>query len=292
MLALVFLLFKWETITNLHLAKYNPFSKITDEYVSPYIYVLDNNTGEVMIDKNETKKTYPASLTKIMTTIVALEHIDDLNTMTAIDIDTYQEMVARNSSMAGFVGKEEVTLRDLLYGTMLSSGGKAANTLAIHVAGSVESFVHMMNEKANELDLQHTNFTNPEGLHDKNQYTTARDMAMLLNYVLQDGDFRAIFTKKNHLTTSTIDHPDGILLASTVLAELDGEESALFEIIGGKSGTTYEAGQCWATLGIVGEREYLAIVMGAPFKDFSELDQAQMADTIKIYETIGRRIHE
>lgn len=258
----------------------------TDDYVSQYIYVFDRDTEDVIYEKNAKSKAYPASLTKIMTTIVALENIDDLSAIAPIDIETYREMVANNSSMAGFFGKEAVTYRDLLYGTILSSGGEAANSLAIHVAGSVAGFVQMMNDKAVALGLNGTHFTNPEGLHHKNQYTTASDMAKLLDYALDNGHFKAIFTKEMFQTTSTADHPDGILLKSTVLVNLDKGQQNGFEIIGGKSGTTHEAGQCWATLGLVDDSEYISIVMGAPLKDISHPNQAQIADTLKLFTEV------
>lgn len=258
----------------------------SDDYASRYIYVLDREDKSVEYEKNSRERAYPASLTKIMTTIVALEHIDDLSAVAPIDVDTYKEMVANNASMAGFYGREPVTYRDLLYGTILSSGGEAANSLAINVAGSVEDFVRLMNEKASELGLEDTHFTSPEGLHDKNQYTSAYDMARLLDYALDNGDFRAIFTKKTFKTTSTMDHPDGIVLESTVLSKLAGISEEGFEIVGGKSGTTYEAGECWATLGIKEDREYICIVMGAPLKDISNPDMAQIDDTIKLYKRI------
>ena len=258
----------------------------SDDYASRYIYVLDREDKSVEYEKNSRERAYPASLTKIMTTIVALEHIDDLSAVAPIDVDTYKEMVANNASMAGFYGREPVTYRDLLYGTILSSGGEAANSLAINVAGSAQDFVQLMNEKASELGLKDTHFTSPEGLHDKNQYTSAYDMAKLLDYALDNGDFRAIFTKKTFKTTSTMDHPNGIVLKSTVLSKLAGISEEGFEIVGGKSGTTYEAGECWATLGIKEDREYICIVMGAPLKDISNPDMAQIDDTIKLYKRI------
>jgi D-alanyl-D-alanine carboxypeptidase (penicillin-binding protein 5/6) len=183
-----------------------------DEYDSKYIYVENRTSKNEVIKKNHKVKTCPASLTKIMTTIVALEHIEDLSAIAPVDVDTYKEMVNNNSSMAGFYGKEQTTYRDLLYGTILSSGGEAANSLAINIAGSVENFVKLMNNKASELGLHDTHFVNPEGLHDKNQYTTAYDMAKLLDYALDNGHFRAIFTKETFNTTSTLDHPGGIVL--------------------------------------------------------------------------------
>jgi len=252
----------------------------TDGYASQHIYLLDRETGKAVYEKDAETKAYPASLTKMMTTLVALEHIDDLSASAPVDVQSYQAMVAQNASMAGFYGREAVTYRDLLYGTMLPSGGEAANSLAIHVSGSREQFVRLMNEKAAELGMSNTHFSNPEGLHDPKQYTTASDMATLLDHALDNRNFRAIFTKPEFKTTSTSDHPDGIVLASTVLSSLHANEQNGFAIIGGKSGTTYEAGQCWATLGTVNDREYITIVMGAPLEDVSHPDFAQKKDTL------------
>lgn len=255
-------------------------------YSSKYIYVMNRENKNIEYEKNSNSRTYPASLTKIMTTIVALEHIENLSDIAPVDTDTYQTMVAKNSSMAGFYGKEAVTYRDLLYGTMLPSGGEAANSLAIHVAGSIEGFIKLMNEKALELGMENTHFTNVEGLDDDKQYTSAQDMAKLLDYALGNGDFRAIFTKKEFVTTKTLDHPNGINLKSTVLSKLEGIHQEGFEIIGGKSGTTSKAGQCWATLGTKNNQEYICIVMGAPLNDISNPDMKQREDTIKLYERI------
>ncbi len=260
-----------------------------DEYTSQFIYMAERGTEKVAYEKNSQSEAYPASLTKIMTTIVALEHIDDLATVAPVNLDTYREMVAANASMAGFYSGESVTYRDLLYGTILNSGGEAANSLAIHAGGSVENFVKMMNDKAAEIGMKNTHFTNPEGLHDKNQFTTAVDMAKLVDYALDNNNFRAIFTKREFQTTFTADHPQGVLLKSTVLTSLDNSNQNGFQIIGGKSGTTYEAGQCWATLGMIGDREYITIVMGAPLKNISNPDYAQRKDTLKLFAEAGKK---
>ncbi len=264
--------------------KVNP---IHDEYYSEYIYVLDREDEKMKYEKNSKKKAYPASLTKIMTTIIAIEHIEDLSEIAPVDVETYKEMVSNNASMAGFYGREMVTYRDLLYGTILSSGGEAANSLAINISGSVEDFVKLMNKKLLDLGLKDTNFTNPEGLHNKNQYTTAYDMAKILDYALENGDFKAIFTKEKFKTTPTLDHPDGISLKSTVLSKLENIDQENFEIIGGKSGTTSEAGECWASLGIKNEKEYICIVMGANKVNMEKIKGAHIDDTIKIYKKIN-----
>lgn len=262
------------------------FNPAIDEYESEYICVMSREDGTIEYEKNLNDKAYPASLTKIMTIIVALEHIEDLSDIAQVDSDSYKKMVAKNSSMAGFYGNEQVTYRDLLYGTMLPSGGEAANSLAIHVAGNTDNFVDMMNEKAEELELKNTHFTSPEGFHNPDQYTTAYDMAILLDYALENGHFEAIFTKDSYQTTETLDHPNGITLESTVLSKLNETNQDGFTIIGGKSGTTSEAGQCWATLGIKDGHEYIVVVMGSSLNDISNPDLKQRDDTIKLYSRI------
>lgn len=262
------------------------FMGSADGYNSEYIYVINREDKSVIVEKNSTKQAYPASLVKIMTTIIALENIDDLSKIAPVDVKTYQAMVNHNASMAGFYGRESTTYRDLLYGTMLASGGEAANSLAVNISGNVKDFVVLMNQKADEIGLKDTHFTNAEGLHDNKQVTTARDMALLLDYALQNGDFRAIFTKPNFTTTSTLDHPEGIRLTSTVLSKLPYGEMKDFKIIGGKSGTTIKAGQCWAVIGTKNGKEYITVVMGAELNDISNPSYNQIDDTIKIFSEI------
>lgn len=257
-----------------------------DDYTSEYILVLDREDKSIEYKKNHKSKAYPASLTKIMTTIVAIENIEDMSKVAPVDVDSYKKMVENNASMAGFYGKEAVTYGDLLYGTILSSGGEAANSLAINISGSRDKFVELMNKKAQELELKNTHFTNAEGLQDDRQYTTAYDMAKLLDYALDNRDFKAIFTKKTFKTSATLDHPDGIQLHSTVLSNLEDIEQKGFEIIGGKSGTTEKAGECWATLGVKDGREYICIVMGAPIDDVSNPTMKQREDSIELFKSI------
>lgn len=256
------------------------------KYDSPYIYVLNRADQSEVLTENHQERAYPASLVKMMTTLVALEHIENLSAIAPVDIETYREMVDQNASMAGFYGKEHTTYRDLLYGTILPSGGEAANSLAVHIAGDTEKFVQLMNDKAGEIGLKNTWFTNPEGLHDRKQYTTAADMGKLLDYALNDGNFKAIFTKDVFHTSPTLDHPNGIALQSTVLSKLDPGVQNGFQIIGGKSGTTYEAGQCWITLATKGDVEYIAVVMGSALDDLSHPSNKQIEDTLKIYEEL------
>lgn len=256
------------------------------DYSSQYIYILDRQSKKEKYERNSEIKAYPASLTKVMTVLVALEHIDDLSEIAPVDVETYRSMVDENASMAGFFGRELVTYKDLLYGTMLASGGEAANSLAVNISGNVGEFVKLMNAKVSELGLEDTHFTNAEGLQSESQVTTAHDMAKILDYALENQDFRAIFTTGKFTTSSTPDHPEGIDLESTVLSELEGLEEPSFKIIGGKSGTTSDAGQCWITLGVKNDLEYIVVVMGAPLNDIHNPDMSHMEDTIELYKKI------
>lgn len=248
-----------------------------------YVYNLTDNKKELSIDAR--RKVAPASLTKIMTCLVALENIDDLSAIAPIDKDTYQKMVRENSSMAGFYGNEQTTYRDLLYGTILASGGECANSLAVNVSGDVSTFVSLMNEKAKEIGLKNTTFKNPDGLDEKNHYSTAEDLSRLLKYSLNNANFRAIFTRETYTSKPTIDHSKGIVIKSTVLEKLHGYNQNGFKILGGKSGTTKEAGHCWATLVEKNGKQYICIVMGSPIRDNKTNDE-HILDTLNIMEKI------
>lgn len=250
-------------------------------YNSKSIYVYNVTDDKEVLGINENKKMPPASLTKIMTVNVALEKISDISEKTRVDFESYRELRKSNSSMAGFYGGEIVTYRDLLYGTILESGGECAETLALSIDNDREAFIRKMNVKASDIGLKNSRFQNPTGLDERNQYSTAKDIGRLLNQSLKDENFRAIFTRRSYISSRTNEHPSGIKMNSTVLKKLNANKSEKFKIIGGKSGTTNEAGRCWATLAVKVEKEYIVIVMGAPM-DNKDGEEGQIADTIKI----------
>lgn len=253
---------------------------------SEYAIVLNRETKKIKYEKNSNDKAYPASLTKMMTAIVAIEQIEDVEAIAPIDAESYYKLVSKNSSMAGFYINEKATFIDLLYGTLLSSGGEAANSLAVNVAGSVEQFVKIMNDKAKELNMLNTNFTNAEGLDDPDQYTTANDMALLLDYALDNVIFKKIITTLNYQTSETVQHPEGIPLESTVLSRIVDYNNDKFSLIGGKSGSTLGAGFNWAILGIRNDVEYISIVMGSFPEFFDRYDTKHIEDTINMFELI------
>ena len=170
--------------------------------------LLDLDTGEIAAQKKGQEKIYPASLTKMMTVLLVLEKGEDLNKQVRLSEDIFPQLYEEDASMAGFLPGEHATVRDLLYGAMLPSGGECCKALAEEVAGSEEKFADLMNKKAEELGMKHTHFVNSTGLPDKKHYTTAEDLARLLEYAWQNGDFRAIFTKKSQKIRETYGFTD------------------------------------------------------------------------------------
>lgn len=247
-------------------------------YYSDSIYVYNLDDKEVEFAVNPDAHRAPASLTKIMTTILAIEKAKDLSETATITQETYDFAVNSNATMAGFLGNETVTFEDLLYGTMLPSAAECANTLAVAISGSESDFIKQMNEKASALGMRNTHFQTSEGLDAENQYTTARDMAKLVEYAIQNKTFYEIFSSSQYTSQPTNLHPDGVTMYSTVLPKLNDYIIESGKIIGGKSGTTVNAGLCWATLAEKNNKHYIIIVMG------SSLDSGngQIIDTITL----------
>lgn len=261
-------------------------SRTLPGYASRNIYVYNLTQAKEVLAYNENERVAPASLVKIMTVHLALKKIQNLNALAPVDTETYSQLVEKNASLAGFQPGEQTTYRDLLYGTMLPSGGECADSLAINLAGSLEAFTEEMNQEAQALKLKRTHFKNPSGLDAFGQTSTARDIALLLATSLKDGNFRAIFTSPMYQSTPTAAHPHGLVMTSTVMRELRPDMQPGFQILGGKSGTTDKAGLCWATLAQKNGEEYIVVVMGAPLEDITAPGDEQIQDTLKILQEL------
>lgn len=252
------------------------------EYNSEAVYVYNLTDDKKLYTHNENEKLPMASLTKMMTVLVALEKVNDLEAIAPVDTASYQRLVDENASMAGFFGDETTTYRDLMYGAMLPSGGEASISLAMNISGSELAFVTLMNEKALELDLSNTHFQNVDGMDQLGHYSSAKDMAMLLKYALENPSFREIFTSKDYVTGPTNHHPEGLWFESTVFKKLADHGLTDSPIIGGKSGTTDKAGQCWATLAQKNGKEYIIVVMGSPYEDIDNPEDGHIEDVLSI----------
>ena len=213
---------------------------------SDYIYIYDIESGQVLCEKNPDEKMYPASLTKIMTAIIAMEKLTDPDQTVEITEEMTAGLIEEGASIAGFGAGDVVTVEDLFYGTALPSGADAANALAILSAGSLKNFITMMNEKASEIGMKNTHFTNCTGLHDDKHYSTAHDLTVLMTYSIQNETFREVFSARQYTSTPTNYYVSGIDMKSTTWALANNLGIGLPDLKGSKTGFTYEAGHCLA----------------------------------------------
>lgn len=256
---------------------------------SPCAVLINRDTGEILMDMDGGERIYPASLTKIMTAIVAIEHTDDFTQRVTVEKNVFEDLCEKDASMAGFEPGEEVSLRDLLYGILLPSGAECCLTYARHVAGTEAAFVDLMNQKAEELGMCRTHFSNTTGLHEENHYTTAEDMAALLQYALSNETFREAFTSKTYDVEPTNIHPKGICLQSTLSKgieeiKMEGKAMEAEMILGGKTGYTDEAGLCLASLAEISGQEYILVTAGAAGSHQTE--SYNILDALEVYQRL------
>lgn len=213
---------------------------------SDYIYIYDTDSGQVLCEKNPEDRMYPASMTKILTAIVAMEKLSDPDKIVEITEEMTAGLVEQGASLAGFGAGDRVTVEDLFYGAALPSGADASNALAILSAGSLKNFIAMMNSKAQEIGMTNSHFTNCTGLHDDDHYSTAKDMALLLNYCIKNEIFCEVFSARQYTSTPTYYYTNGIDMRSTTWSSAANNGLTLPDLIGSKTGFTYEAGHCLA----------------------------------------------
>lgn len=266
-----------------------------DSLHSTYAILLDAKTGQVLAQKNSEERMYPASMTKLMAALVAVEHTEDWNTTVEIPYEIFSRLYFEHASLAGFEPEEKVTPKDLLYGMLLPSGAECCTTYAMWLAGDEDAFVEWMNLKAAELSMENTHFTNTTGLHDEDHYSTAEDMAILLYQCIQDETIRSILQAETYQTAATTKHPQGLALESTLFQTIN-ESKALTEklragqakgvmLLGGKTGYTSQAGMCLASFSSVGGREYILVTAGAEGNHYTE--PFHIEDALTVYSQIA-----
>lgn len=239
------------------------YSISSDILNSGYACLLDRSTGDVIAVKNANTRIAPASLTKIATAITVIEMCDDLDEMLTVTRKTVDDMYLGGASVVGFLANEQASVVDMLYGVMLPSGADAAITLAERFGGSESGFAELMNQKLADIGLVDTHFVNVTGLDADGHYSTAADMARLLNYCLQNELFKTICTTDYYVITSPTMHEGGIELYSTVFGGFRKAGMENKYCMGGKTGTTDNAGRCLAALCLVDGNEYITVTLGA-----------------------------
>lgn len=248
--------------------------------------LMDLGAGRVLADKGADERIYPASLTKIMTAILAVENIPDLQESITVPERIFPGLYAEEASMAGFCPGEEALGMDLLYGVLLPSGAECCLTFAEKIAGSEDAFVGLMNEKAKELGMDDTHFTNSTGLQDGEHYSTVRDISTLLLYALENDTFRQVFTSSSHSTSPSACHPEGFTFVSTMFQKMNSAKVTGGEILGGKTGYTKDAGLCLASLAVIDGKEYILVTAHA--RGDHETRQYHVQDAVKVYSQIGK----
>lgn len=243
------------------------------------LFSLDDQ--KVLFSHDMYKKIYPASITKIMTAIVALKNgnMDDTVTINWQDVE-----LESGSQVAGLAIGDQVTMSALLNGMLVHSSNDCAQAIARHVGGTMDNFVAMMNEELTELGCTGSHFTNPTGLHDSNHYTTVYDIYLMLNEALKYDTFVSIMQTNVYAMniTSASGESRTIQLDSTD-HYLTGEETAPqnVTVLGGKTGTTSEAGSCLALVSQNAYGQYyISIIVGAETKAVLYEDMSNLLASI------------
>lgn len=239
-------------------------TSVDDEVQSTNGIFIDLVTRNILFDREGHTKINPASMTKVLTVLVAAEHVTDWSDTFEITPEITNYSYVHGCSAVGFSNNEVVTVEDLFYGTVLSSGGDAALGLATYVAGSQKAFVDMMNEKLKELELADTaHFTNCIGLYDENHYCTVYDIAMILEAAIENPQCREVLSTKNYITSSTPEHPEGIEISNWFLRRIEDKDTG-GEVICGKTGFVAQSGSCAVSYGMdVTGNEYICATVNA-----------------------------
>ncbi|MDD4564051.1 MAG: D-alanyl-D-alanine carboxypeptidase [Eubacteriales bacterium] len=223
--------------------------------------LIEANSGEALYEKKAEEKAYPASVTKIMTALLAIEN-GDLDKMVKVS----QNAVGVEGSSIYLEKGERITLRDLVYGLMLRSGNDAAIAISEEIGGSTENFVIMMNKRARELGALNTNFMNPNGLHNPEHYTTAKDMAIISKAAMENSEFKQVAETKSWVTDRGEGKYNYFYNKNKVVYQYDGGT-------GIKIGYTKAAGRTLVASSERNGMELICVVMNAPdwFQDTYKL---------------------
>ena len=251
--------------------------------------LINLDTGDVMYQKNADERLTPASLTKIMTAVLVLEHFQgDISALSTTRVsggyECYDELYMTGASTADIQPYEEVSYKDLLYALILRSACEAANIIAVNIGGSLSGFAEMMNLKAKQLGMNDTHFTNAHGLFFEDHYTTANDLAILTRYAMSLPLFTEIACSATYTMSETSYHEERTI-SHTNSMMLKGSEYYYEYAKGIKTGTLDEAGRCLISTAYKDGYSYLLITLGAPQQNENgENVMYNMIDHKNIYE--------
>ncbi|MDD2505128.1 MAG: serine hydrolase [Bacilli bacterium] len=260
------------------------YSALDIEIKSENALLYNLKDHEIIYEKNSEKQTYIASLTKIVTILIALENIEDINEKIILKDNIFKGLVEKDASVAGFKVGEEVTYKDLLYGAMLPSGADATNALAINLFGDEQNYVNEMNQLIKKLNIKNTYFINTSGLDEIGQKATLKDLLTITLYAFKNEDFLKIFTTKNYKTSNNRLNLNSTLRFYEKKYDLDTNI-----ITGGKTGYTDLAGLCLLSYTKKDDFELLLITTNAPVTE--NRYPYNVTDALNIYNHIFENYH-
>lgn len=235
---------------------------------SPYGVVYDVENTEFTAGRGRDVKIYPASMTKVMTLVVAVERLESMDKKFTISEDIIAFADDGNYVTAGFLAGETVTADDLLHGLIMQSGADCAQGIVRMVSGGNDPFAKLMNDKAAELGLKNTHFVNALGAHDEQQYSTVEDMTVLFDYAMKNETCAKILSCTDYTSTATWAHPEGLVMDNHAFTNFmsdtaDIKDMADISITAVKAGFTDEAGRCLITYGEKNGRHFITVTAKA-----------------------------
>lgn len=218
---------------------------ISDAFPSQYAVLIDAETGEILAQRNSDVSVDPASMTKVLTLLVAVENIDDISGTWTMTQEVTDYCFVNRCSVVGYVTGEAVPVEELFYGCIMNSGADACLGLAEIAAGSHEAFVELMNEKLAELGIDDTaHFTNCIGLPDENHRCTMEDMALIMQAALENDFCRQVLTTRTVMLAPTEQHPDGQAMSNWFIRRIEDQDTGNVTVLSGKTGWVEESGYC------------------------------------------------
>ena len=241
--------------------------------------LIDSKTGFVLYSKNSDEKKYPASTTKILTAIIALEkcNLDDIVTVSKSAISS----IPLGYSSAYLSEGEQISVNDLITVFLVHSANDAGYVLAEHISGSIEEFAELMNQKAKEIGCENTHFTNPSGIHDENHYSTAYDLALIARYCMQNSTFKKIVSQKSCTINST-NKSDIRKYTNTNDLINPSSKYYLEECVGIKTGYTKEAKNCLISACAKNNLGLICVVLGA--NQINGGESSRYIDSINLFK--------
>lgn len=281
----IFFSFYMQSFANTKLADSDTTTSTSDNKIqnlsiySDAAILMDSKTGKILYEKNSNEKKYPASTTKILTAIIAIENCNLSDTISA----SYNAIMSIPSgySIAEIKENEVLTVEQLLNVFLIHSANEAGYILAEHISGSISNFADLMNQKALEIGCTDTHFTNPSGIQDENHYSTAHDMALIAQYCMKNETFRQIVCKTSYTLEPTDKTPEERYFVTTNDLLKTSSEYYYPYCIGIKTGYTSKAKNCLISASQKDGLELITVVLGAEFTENGK--SARNTDTINLF---------